>query len=60
MELSSKIILVTGCAVFIASKIAELLLEQGVTVIGLDNLNDAYSPDSKRMAVSKDSEIRQF
>src|SRR5215471_14195358 len=34
--------LVTGVAGFISNKVAELLLSQGNTVIGLDNLNDAY------------------
>jgi nucleoside-diphosphate-sugar epimerase len=33
---------VTGCAGFIGSKVAELLLEDGHTVVGIDNLNDAY------------------
>ncbi len=35
-------ILVTGVAGFIASKTAELLLKRGVTVVGVDNLNDYY------------------
>ena len=39
--------LVTGCAGFIGSKIAELLLERGDTVVGVDNLNDAYSPQRR-------------
>jgi len=34
--------LLTGAAGFIASKVAELLLADGHTVIGVDNLNDAY------------------
>ncbi len=34
--------LVTGAAGFIASKVIQILLEQGHTVIGVDNLNDAY------------------
>jgi UDP-glucuronate 4-epimerase len=34
--------LVTGVAGFIASKVAELLLSAGHTVVGIDNLNDAY------------------
>lgn len=34
--------LVTGVAGFIASKVAELLLAEEHTVIGIDNLNDAY------------------
>lgn len=34
--------LVTGAAGFIASRVTEMLLDQGHTVIGVDNLNDAY------------------
>ncbi len=35
-------ILVTGAAGFIASKTAEILLESGREVVGIDNLNDYY------------------
>ena len=35
-------ILVTGCAGFIASRTAQLLLDQGRQVVGIDNLNDYY------------------
>ena len=34
--------LVTGTAGFIASKVAEFLLADGHTVVGVDNLNEAY------------------
>ncbi len=34
--------LVTGAAGFIGSKVAEMLLADGHTVVGVDNLNDAY------------------
>lgn len=34
--------LVTGCAGFIGAKVTEFLLLDGHTVIGVDNLNDAY------------------
>ncbi len=34
--------LVTGCAGFIGWKVTELLLADGHTVVGIDNLNDAY------------------
>jgi len=35
-------ILVTGCAGFIGSNVCHLLLNQGHTVVGLDNMNNAY------------------
>ncbi|NBC17392.1 MAG: NAD-dependent epimerase/dehydratase family protein [Bacteroidetes bacterium] len=35
-------ILVTGAAGFIGARVTELLLEDGHTVTGVDNLNDAY------------------
>ena len=35
-------ILVTGCAGFIGSNVCRLLLEEGQSVEGVDNLNDAY------------------
>jgi UDP-glucuronate 4-epimerase len=34
--------LVTGAAGFIAARVAEMLLDAGHTVVGVDNLNDAY------------------
>jgi nucleoside-diphosphate-sugar epimerase len=34
--------LITGVAGFIAARVAEMLLEAGHTVIGVDDLNDAY------------------
>jgi UDP-glucuronate 4-epimerase len=34
--------LVTGAAGFIASRVSEMLLEQGHSVVGIDNMNDAY------------------
>jgi len=40
--------LVTGCAGFIASKVADLLLAAGHAVVGVDQLNDAYDPRLKQ------------
>jgi UDP-glucuronate 4-epimerase len=34
--------LLTGAAGFIAARVAEMLLDSGHTVTGIDNLNDAY------------------
>ena len=54
--------LVTGAAGFIGSKVAELLLKAGETVIGLDNLNDYYNPQIKlkRLEALKSSPNFQF
>jgi len=40
--------LVTGVAGFIGSRTAELLLEEGHSVVGVDNLNDYYDVGLKR------------
>jgi nucleoside-diphosphate-sugar epimerase len=40
--------LVTGCAGFIAARVAQLLLADGHEVVGIDNLDDAYDPRLKR------------
>ncbi|MDO8673363.1 MAG: GDP-mannose 4,6-dehydratase [Dehalococcoidia bacterium] len=45
--------LVTGCAGFIASKVAEFLLEDGHAVVGVDNLNDAYDVRLKRWRLAR-------
>jgi UDP-glucuronate 4-epimerase len=39
--------LVTGCAGFIAAQVTEFLLRDGHTIVGVDNLNDAYDPRLK-------------
>jgi len=41
-------VLVTGAAGFIGAKTAELLLDRGAFVVGIDNLNDYYSPVVKQ------------
>ena len=40
--------LVTGCAGFIGSKVAELLMADGHSVTGVDNLNDAWTISASR------------
>lgn len=39
--------LVTGAAGFIGARTSEMLLEQGHSVVGIDNMNDAYDPRMK-------------
>jgi len=45
--------LVTGVAGFIANRVAELLLDSGHTVVGIDNLNDAYDVRMKEYRLEK-------
>ncbi len=52
--------LVTGCAGFIASKVVDLLLEAGHTVVGLDNLNDAYDPRLKQWRLKQLLQRKDF
>lgn len=40
-------VLVTGAAGFIASRVTGQLLDQGVSVVAVDNFNDAYDPRLK-------------
>ncbi len=45
--------LVTGVAGFIASRVTELLLAAGHTVVGVDNMNDAYDVRMKDYRLQK-------
>ena len=45
--------LVTGAAGFIASKTCDLLLEAGHTVVGIDNMNDAYDVRLKEWRLAR-------
>jgi nucleoside-diphosphate-sugar epimerase len=45
--------LVTGAAGFIAARTAELLLNDGHTVVGVDNINNAYDPRIKEYRLQK-------
>ena len=39
--------LVTGAAGFIGARTTELLIKDGHTVLGVDNMNNAYDPRMK-------------
>ena len=54
--------LVTGAAGFIAARVSEFLLDEGHTVIGVDNMNHAYDVRMKeyRLARLKERENFQF
>ena len=45
--------LVTGAAGFIGSRTSTMLIEQGHTVVGIDNMNDAYDPRMKEYRLKK-------
>ena len=53
-------ILVTGVAGFIGSSLAERLLGEGHEVVGVDNLNDYYSPDLKQLRLLALLEMNRF
>ncbi len=46
-------VVLTGCAGFIGCKVAELLLQAGHLVIGIDNLNDAYDVRLKQWRLER-------
>lgn len=53
-------ILLTGCAGFIGARIAELLLEQGRDVLGIDDLNDYYDVRLKRWRLKNLKSFKNF
>lgn len=52
--------LVTGVAGFIAARVAEMLLDEGHFVHGVDNLNDAYDVRMKEYRLSKLADRDRF
>lgn len=45
--------LITGAAGFIGARTSTMLIEQGHTVVGIDNINDAYDPRIKEYRLKK-------
>ena len=45
--------LVTGAAGFIGARTSELLINDGHTVTGIDNMNDAHDPRMKEYRLEK-------
>ena len=52
--------LVTGCAGFIGSNVAQLLLDQGHKVTGIDDLSDGYDPTIKRWRLQQFDDVEMF
>jgi UDP-glucuronate 4-epimerase len=57
---SSNAVLVTGVAGFIASRTAEMLLEKGFQVVGVDNMNDYYDVRLKQYRLEQLLKHPQF
>ncbi len=55
-----KKVLVTGVAGFIASKVCEFLCQEGVEVIGVDNLNDYYDVRLKEFRLEQLKGFKNF
>jgi nucleoside-diphosphate-sugar epimerase len=52
--------LVTGAAGFIGARTSQMLIEQGHTVVGIDNINDAYDPRMKDYRLKKLQALKGF
>ncbi|HEX9388631.1 MAG TPA: GDP-mannose 4,6-dehydratase [Anaerolineales bacterium] len=52
--------LVTGAAGFIGARTSKLLIKDGHTVVGIDNMNDAYDPRMKEYRLHKLQSMPEF
>jgi len=52
--------LVTGAAGFIGSQTSQMLIKQGHTIVGIDNINDAYDPRMKEYRLKKLQALQGF
>ncbi len=55
-----KTILLTGAAGFIAARIGKMLLDQGVRVVGIDNMNDYYDVRMKEYRLKELKAYKNF
>lgn len=53
-------VLITGAAGFIGSHLSERLLDNSMTVVGIDNFDDFYNPQIKRTNLSKCLDNKNF
>ncbi|ODS37782.1 MAG: nucleotide sugar epimerase [Candidatus Altiarchaeales archaeon WOR_SM1_86-2] len=53
-------ILVTGSAGFIGAGVAKKLLDKGVEVVGIDNMNDYYNPELKEWRLKRIEKYANF
>ncbi|MFZ4403302.1 MAG: GDP-mannose 4,6-dehydratase [Pseudobdellovibrionaceae bacterium] len=53
-------VLVTGAAGFIASQVCEKLLQEGLEVVGIDNINDYYDIRLKNYRLEKLNKFKNF
>ncbi|ANV90825.1 NAD-dependent epimerase/dehydratase family protein [Picosynechococcus sp. PCC 8807] len=53
-------VIVTGAAGFIGSSLAETLLQQGITVVGVDQVNDYYDTTLKRKNLAALAQYQNF
>ncbi len=51
---------VTGCAGFIANRVAQFLLDAGHNVVGIDNMNDYYDVSLKEHRLDKLKTCERF
>lgn len=60
LDLRNKVILVTGAAGFIGASLIKFLMEHyaGIKIIGLDSVNDYYSPSLKEYRLRKIEELQ--
>ena len=52
--------LVTGAAGFIGARTSQMLIKQGHTVVGIDNMNDAYDPRMKEYRLKRLQALKGF